>query len=662
MINRRVLIVDDSLTVRMDLSEVFEDSGFEVVLSASLEAARAEFAAREFDLLILDLVLPDGDGLGLLAEIRRKKETESLPVLLLSTKAEVADRLSGLWRGADDYVGKPYSAAKILERAKQLTERGRQRTLVLVVDDSLTYREQLGEALEAAGFQPLLAENGGDGLEKAAQAAPAAAIVDGLMPDMHGSEVIRRLRLDPGLRALPCLLLTGTTGAASEIEALEAGADAFVRKDQSVERVIARLRALLRTASETTRRLPGAALGPERILAIDDSVTYLGALSDRLRQEGYDVVMARGGEEALALLANQPVHAILLDLIMPGLSGIDTCRRVKSRPATRDIPLIFMTAHDGPTAMVDGLEAGADDYVAKDANLEVLVARLRAQLRRRRFEEEHRQIHAELLSKEAETRAAQEVAAAKAKLLEQLEAKNALLEASARELKFLNSELERFAYSVSHDLRQPLRTLEGFSRVLVERSGDVLDEKGRHYLGRIRKGAQRMGVMIDGLLRLSQVTRVELNAAPVRLDLLASEVALALRDGEPDRKVEVVIEEDLACAGDPALLECLLENLLGNAWKFTANTSQARIEVGSHTAETGELVFHVRDNGAGFDMRYAEKLFGPFQRLHSAQEFEGTGVGLATVQRIVHRHGGRVWADSFPNEGATFCFTLTPRR
>lgn len=220
-----------------------------------------------------------------------------------------------------------------------------------------------------------------------------------------------------------------------------------------------------------------------------------------------------------------------------------------------------------------------------------------------------------------------------------------------------NKELEAFAYSVSHDLRAPLRGIDGFSQALLEDYGDQLDEAGRHYLARVRAGTQRMGLLIDDLLRLSRVSRAQLEPGSVDLAGLARTVVEELRQQEPDRRVEVKIPESLPAFGDPHLLRIALDNLLGNAWKYTGRRDAATIEMGTIQEEGGKAYF-IRDDGAGFDMAYAHKLFGVFQRLHSVEEFPGTGVGLATVARIIHRHGGRIWAAGAPGKGATFFFTL----
>lgn len=227
------------------------------------------------------------------------------------------------------------------------------------------------------------------------------------------------------------------------------------------------------------------------------------------------------------------------------------------------------------------------------------------------------------------------------------------------QLESANKELEAFAYSVSHDLRAPLRSMDGFSQVLLNRYSDGLDERGTHYLNHIRDAAQEMGELIDALLQLSRVTRGEMRREQVDLSVLARSIEAGLRKTDVARDVRFIIADGLVTAADTQLLQAALENLLGNAWKYTRKTPRACIEVGVTRPHTIPVYF-VRDNGAGFDMAYAGKLFTPFQRLHAAADFEGTGIGLATVQRIIGRHGGRVWAEGAVGQGAVFSFTLQP--
>jgi light-regulated signal transduction histidine kinase (bacteriophytochrome) len=246
-------------------------------------------------------------------------------------------------------------------------------------------------------------------------------------------------------------------------------------------------------------------------------------------------------------------------------------------------------------------------------------------------------------------RAEQEIARLNGELEKRVRERTAQLES-------INKELETFSYSVSHDLRAPLRSIRGFSEVLLERHASQLDERGREFLRRACESSHHMDTLIDDLLKFSRVNRSELIRQPVNLSTLAEDLASELRKAEPERTVEFVIAPQLTVDGDERLLRIALDNLIRNAWKFTIKQPKPRIEFG--LGPDAEGAFYVRDNGAGFDMQYASKLFGVFQRLHSPGEFPGTGVGLATVQRIINRHGGRIWAAASPNNGATFYFTL----
>jgi signal transduction histidine kinase len=256
-------------------------------------------------------------------------------------------------------------------------------------------------------------------------------------------------------------------------------------------------------------------------------------------------------------------------------------------------------------------------------------------------------------------------------MLDQIERQNADLEEARRELEArvetrtrdlatANKELEAFSYSVSHDLRAPLRAIDGFSKALQSDYGAQLDERARHYLERVRSGTQRMSGLIDDLLGLARLSRRELVRQRVDVSEVARRVAAELSRQHPSRAVRVEIHDGLSAEADSQLLTIVLENLMGNAWKFTGKRDDALIEVGSK-ADGRVAPFYVRDNGAGFDMTYADKLFGAFQRLHGDEDFEGTGIGLATVQRIVARHGGQIWAEGEVGKGATFYFTLEQR-
>jgi len=645
-----VLIVDDSLTVRMDLAEAFDLAGFKVLSCASIAEARAILAGERVGVVVLDVLLPDGNGVDLLGEMRASSASCAIPVLMLSTEAEVKDRIRGLRTGADEYVGKPYEAGYVVGKARQFLraasaagQAAPPHVTILIIDDSVTFREEMRHAFEGAGYIVVVANSGEEGLSVAADLRPGAIVVDGILPGMDGAAVIRRVRLDAALRSIPCLLLTGSEDMGAELRALDAGADAFVRKGEDIDVILAKLAAALRGAASAGADSTPSLAGPKRILAIDDSLTYLQELGSVLRGEDYDVVLAHSGEEALDLLTVQPVDCILLDILMPGLGGQETCRRIKSSSCLRDIPLIMLTALENRAAVLEGLGAGADDYIQKSSEFDVLKARIRTQIRRHQSESENRRIREELLRQEIEAAkayAAQELAETRAAMVQELEKKN--------------EELEAFTYSVSHDLRSPLRAIGGYASILEEDYAGRLDDEGRRILGEIRDNSVMMGTLIDDLLAFSRLGRQPISAAPLEMAELANTVWLQL---PPPAHATLRLESLPKAFGDRALLKQVWVNLLSNAAKYTGERDHPLIEV-SGRLEGGEAVYEVRDNGAGFDMRYYKKLFGVFQRLHSADQFPGTGIGLAIVHNIVSRHGGRVWAEGAVGEGAVFRFSL----
>jgi PAS domain S-box-containing protein len=571
------------------------------------------------------------------------------------------------------------------------------------------------------------------------------------------------------------------------------------------------------------------------ILVVDDAPATLGMLAEYFENRDLRVVIAQDGEEALQRARLVQPDLILLDVLLPGMDGFQTCRGLKADERTRGIPVIFMTSLVHTESKVTGFEAGGVDYVTKPLQLEEVMARVKthltlrtlqeeleaqnAQLRqemseRQRAEEELRQAHAELERRVEERTAelAETNERLKAEITERKRAEEGLQRAHAelerrvqwrtaelaganerlkaennerkrvaaalrqseeryrtlvenindvifsldaqgcftyispaierfagyvagevigqhftafvhpddrvglqesyertltgnvephefrilardgsilnvrtssrwlREadqlvgltgimtditerkraedaLRRANAELESFSYSVSHDLRGPLRGIDGWSLALLEDYSERLDERGRKCLNFVRGETQRMGRLIDDLLELSRVTRTEMRRERVDLSLLARDIADRLQGAEPDRRVEFIIQPGLIAYGDARLLEVLLANLLNNAWKFTGRHPSARIEFGRTEIE-GRTVYFVRDDGAGFDMAFAGKLFAPFQRMHKTSEFPGSGIGLATVQRIAHRHGGQVWAEAEVERGATFYFAL----
>lgn len=377
------------------------------------------------------------------------------------------------------------------------------------------------------------------------------------------------------------------------------------------------------------------------ILLVDDQPENLVAMEAMLEGLGQRLLIARSGRDALRTLLSSEVAVILLDVKMPDLDGFETAALIHARERTRDIPIIFLTAAapDHADAM-RGYAVGAVDYLIKPVVPELVRSKVSVFVE---LAKRTRQLERNAALLRAREQEARELAETRAELVADLEHKN--------------RELESFGYTVSHDLRAPLRRIEGFARALAESHAAGLDAAGARYLARIRESTAHMVELIDALFLLSRVARHELRFQSVDLSALAERAAADLRLAEPGRAVELTIRPGLEACGDARLLRTVVENLLGNAWKFTAGRKPARIEFGASGGHA-ERIYFVRDNGAGFDMAFARRLFSPFQRLHSASEFPGTGVGLATVQRIIQRHGGRVWAEAVPGEGATFWFTV----
>jgi signal transduction histidine kinase len=371
-----------------------------------------------------------------------------------------------------------------------------------------------------------------------------------------------------------------------------------------------------------------------RILVADDNGDMRAYLV-RLLATRWVVDAVEDGQAALESALERPPDLVLSDVMMPRMDGVALLKALRSDPKTSTVPVVLLSARAGEEAVVAGLETGADDYLVKPFSARELISRVATHLEIARV-------------RRVATDVANELAQTRATLLEDLERKN--------------QELEAFGYSVSHDLRAPLRAIDGFSQVLLDDHTDQLDAEGQDLLRRVRAGAKRMGELIDDLLELSRVDRAALRRESVDLSRLGRGIGESLGESEPGRSVEFIVQGGLVAHADARLVKIVLENLLGNAWKFTTKTSSPRVELAS-IVKDGQTTFCVKDNGAGFDEAYAARLFAPFQRLHSEREFPGTGIGLATVRRVVQRHGGRVWAEGQVDRGAAVYWTLPlPKR
>ena len=404
---------------------------------------------------------------------------------------------------------------------------------------------------------------------------------------------------------------------------------------------------------------------PTRVLVVEDSATQAEALRALLAEAGYQVVVASSGADGLARFDVGKFDIVISDIVMPGtIDGYELCRRIKAGKR-RETPVVLLTSLSDPLDIIRGLECGADNFFVKSVEPALLLSRLELLL----------------TTRETRTRAKLRVGVTvffmgreftitsdREQILDLLIAtfedavrQNHELRRQEEALEATNKELEEFTYSISHDLRTPLGQVDGFSQLLLDKFSTRLDPTVLDYVGHIHEAAQHMKRMVDELLNLGRVGRRDLHPQSTELRPLVDAAMFELESQTRGRNIawQVGPLPEVDC--DPELMESVVANLLSNAVKFTRDRDPAVIEVGQMSSEDQTVIF-VRDNGAGFDMQYADRLFGVFQRLHRSDEFEGTGVGLATVQRIIHKHGGRIWAESELGKGATFFLTLPAAR
>ncbi|MGC4087659.1 MAG: response regulator [Polyangiaceae bacterium] len=656
-----ILIVDDSLTVRMDLAEAFGKSGFRPLPCESLADARRILAQEVVNLAILDVVLPDGDGVDLLAELRSGANAE-MPVLMLSTEAEISDRIRGLKTGASDYVGKPYDSGYVVARARQLL-RGRVRTnadkTILVVDDSMTFRAELTSALNDAGYKVLTASSGEEGLRIAADVPLTALVVDGVLPGMDGAAMIRRVRLDAALRNLTCVLLTGKNAVSEELRALDSGADAFVHKGDDPEVMLAKLHAALRTSALT--RVDSEAmsflLGPKQVLTIDGDSERSEMLANSLRDEGYDVIVARTGEESMDLLGVHGVDCILVDSRITGIGARETCRRLKGLAPLRDIPIVLLGGAEDRSAMLDALSLGADDYIDKSTTLDIVKARVRALLRRRQLEAETRRVREQLLRSElesAEARAARELADTRAALVKELERKNQALEAALQALQATQSQLVQSAKmaslgqlvaGVAHEINNPLAFVTSHLKTARKSLGKLeeqqplpdneLWQRAQNRLGEIDTGLERIRDLVVKLRTFSRLDEGERKLASVRECIESVLTILGHRLGKGiDVECDFAELDVIDCY--PGLLNQALMNLVTNAIDAIGDLP-GQIQI-STREEGDEYLIRVEDSGAGIPDAIRERIFEPFFTTKGVGQ--GTGLGLPITYSIVAKHGG----------------------
>lgn len=684
---RRVLLLDSSLTLRMALSEMLVEAGFEVRAHASLHEARAEVLDGELiGALVVEANL-DGAGLELAQQLRALCVNVP-PIVLLAERS--SHRFAPEVAAWLDRPPELRDLVAALERVMRSTLRpsvgpGQHQLVaesrpIVIVDDSPTFRNALARELEYQGHRVLTAASGEEGLRLIERAEPLAAVIDGILPGIDGASLIRRMRLDAALRGVPCVLMTASSDIDDELRALESGADAFVRKDEEMGLLLAKVAALLRTAGEASvPELAPSSLTTKRILAVDDSLTYRAELGEALRAEGYSVLEADSGERALELLAIATVDCILLDLVMPGIGGHETCRRLKLAPVTRDIPIVVLTGIEDRSAMLEGLALGADDFIQKSQDFSVLKARVRAQLRRRQFEDETRRVRERLLRSEieaADARTAREVVEARASMVAELEQKNRELHGLATEFQRANgalgvayrdlqaaqaqlvqsakmASLGALVAGIAHEINNPLafvlNHLHTVRRCLA-RVGTALPLAADPNVGptwtraveradQMDAGLQRIRELIVKLRTFSRIDEGERKRVSLRECIDSVLLILEHRFGS-----RIQVETSLNAPDEfecyPGLLNQALMNLISNA--IDAIEGQGTIRVGTELVDEdhggGKLELTITDDGMGIPDAIRERLIEPF--FTTKPVGQGTGLGLSITYSIVQKHGG----------------------
>ena len=524
---------------------------------------------------------------------------------------------------------------------------------ILVVDDDENNVSYLETLFAAQGFHVTTADNGAKALEAARKDPPDIIISDILMPVMDGFMLCRQWKNDSRLKNIPFVFYTATyTDPKDEKLAMDLGADLFIIKPQEPDILLDMARKVMADSKpEIMEKTPEAEVPEEEAVWKEYNETLFRKLEKKIRElETANQIIKESETKYRSLIETTDTGFAIIDVEGKVLDANNEYVRLSGHNNFQQIigrNVIEWTAeHDRARnaeevglclkhGFVRDLEI---DYVDKDGRFTpveinatvvetmggtVIMTLCRDITERKKAEDEIRQL-------------------------------NESLEQRVRER---TTELEAFSYSVSHDLRAPLRAIDGFSQALLEDYENKLDAQGKDYLRRIRASTLLMAELIEDLLKLSRITKTDMDIVPVNLTRIAQAIIDELQKTHPQRIVNIKIAGSMEDSGDPRLIRIVLENLLGNAWKFTGKKTMAEIEFGS-TTKDNKKVYFIRDNGAGFDMEYAERIFAPFQRLHSVEEYPGTGIGLATVRRIIHRHGGTVRAEGSPGEGATFYFTL----
>lgn len=667
-----ILIVDDSRTVRGHLGDLLREDGFEVVEAPDLAGARECLRQVRPSLLLLDVHLPDGLGFELLDPLPQSEAGEPVPVVFLSQEQDVAHHLAGHELGAVAYVGKPYREEEILWLARTHAKRKRDvGPSILVIDDSRTERESLRACLVEHGYRVVLAASGEEGLETARRAIPDLVIVDGQLPGMNGAAVLQRIRRDPVLRTLPCLMRTGSQLENAEVEALDAGADGYITKSRDLDVLLARIKALLDRAIESP--MLTATGRPAAVLLVVPGQAPRRRLGASLRDAGFAVVETASVDEAQELLEASATDVVLVHAAV----ATAMIEFVRGREELREIAVVSASQDDGASATLASIQRGADDHVALDAPPDALRARLAAQARRYRMEREKRAVKKALVAAEVEAeraRAARALADQRAAFIESLEDKALELE-RAREVAQRESEFKgRFLANISHELRTPLNAILGFTDLLVGGAVDPASELGKKHLEHVAGSARHLLALVNDVLDLSKAEagKIDLEPEPVELEAFFTGILGQLDPLATKKGVMLRCEGggDAVAHFDRRRITQVLYNLLSNAIKFTPEGGTVDL---AFTNDARTLTIRVIDTGVGIAPEDLHRVFLEFEQVSGAHRVAansdapaapgppkagGTGLGLPLALRLVEAHGGRLDVESVVDRGSVFTVVL----